>query len=247
MALEIQDLYVSVEGKEILKGLTLTLQPGKVHALMGPNGAGKSTLSYALLGHPKYKITKGKILLDGKDVLQLPPDERAKLGLFLAFQYPTEIPGVNVFQFLLSLAKVKNPKRSPLEFKKQLSQYLETLGLPSNFAERQLNVGFSGGEKKRAEVLQMLVAQPSFAILDETDSGLDVDSLKTVAKAINALRGPGFGALVITHYPRILKHLKPDHVHVLIDGRIVKSGSHELVAEIDEKGYVPLGGVAANG
>ena len=239
--LDISDLKVSVAGKPILKGITLRVKPGEVHAIMGPNGSGKSTLSYALAGHPLYNITEGSAMFAGVDLLSLAPHERAKLGIFLAFQYPQEIQGLNMGHFLFSMAKARDPTLSPLTFKKLLDSAVETLGFDKKFLERHLNVGFSGGEKKRAEVLQLLLAKPSLALLDETDSGLDVDSLRIVSQAVNTLRGPNFGCVVITHYPRILQYLKPDVVHVLVDGKIVKTGGHELAHEIEISGYASFG------
>ena len=237
VTIEIRDLQVTVQGKSILKGVSLTIKPGEVHALMGPNGSGKSTLAYVLAGHPRYVVEKGDILVDGKSILGLRPDERAKRGLFLAFQYPYEIPGVGLSQFLYTTAKQTQPKLSLGEFKKQLNTALQTLGVDQKFIERDLNVGFSGGEKKRAEVLQLLLAKAPFAILDETDSGLDIDSLQIVARAVNSLRNPTFGALVITHYQRLLDYLKPDVVHVLVDGKIAATGDARLVRELEQKGY----------
>ena len=244
--LEIKNLHVSVEGKEILKGLTLTLRNGEVHALMGPNGSGKSTLSYFLLGHPKYKMEKGSVKLDGKNILKLTTDERAKAGLFLAFQHPVEIEGVGCEQLLqLSMQAYAQARGemvpSPAEFHALAEKARKEVGLEEKFLHRSVNAGFSGGERKRAEVLQLLLARPSMAILDETDSGLDIDSLKSVARAVGSLRGPRFGALVITHYPRLLHYLKPSRVHVLLDGRIVRSGGPELVRQLEQKGYGWLG------
>jgi Fe-S cluster assembly ATP-binding protein len=240
MKLEIRDLHVSIDGKGILKGISLVVNPGEVHALMGPNGSGKSTLSYVLAGHPKYKIEKGDILVDGKSILQLKPDERAKLGLFLAFQSPLEISGVSFSKFLFTLAKVKNDKLSFIDFKKQLDSSLSLLGVDKSFIERDVNVGFSGGEKKRAEVLQLLTVNPQLAVLDEMDSGLDVDSLQLLSKAVSALRSPAFSCLVITHYQRLLNYLKPDFVHVLVDGKIVASGDSSLAVDVEKKGYQRL-------
>src|SRR3990172_3724281 len=208
MKLEIKDVHVSIDGKQILKGISLVVNPGEVHALMGPNGSGKSTLSYVLAGHPKYKIEKGDILVDGKSIINLKPDERAKLGLFLAFQHPLEIAGVSFSKFLFTLAKAKNNKLSIVEFKKNLDSSLSLLGVDKSFIDREVNVGFSGGEKKRAEILQLLTMKPQLAVLDEMDSGLDVDSLQLLSKAVSALRSPDFGVLVITHYQRLLNYLK---------------------------------------
>jgi len=237
MKLEIKDLNVSIDGKPILKGISLVVNPGEVHALMGPNGSGKSTLSYVLAGHPKYKIDRGDILIDGKSILELSPDGRAKLGLFLAFQHPFEIQGVGLSKFLFTLAKLKNEKLSFIDFKKQLDVNLSLLGVDKSFIDRDVNVGFSGGEKKRAEVLQLLTVKPSLAILDEMDSGLDIDSMQVLSKAISELRTPKFSCLVITHYQRLLNYLKPDFVHVLVDGKIVASGNAQLALEVEKKGY----------
>ncbi len=237
MKLEIKDLHVSVEGKQILKGISLVVNPGEVHALMGPNGSGKSTLSYVLAGHPKYVVEKGDILVDGKSILTLKPDERAKLGLFLAFQNPLEVSGVSFSKFLFTLAKAKNSKISIIDFKKNLDSSLSLLGVDKSFIDRDVNVGFSGGEKKRAEVLQLLTLKPQLAVLDEMDSGLDVDSLQLLSKAVNALRSPDFGVLVITHYQRLLNYLKPDFVHILVDGKIVASGNANLAMDVEKNGY----------
>ncbi len=250
--LEIRDLHVSVEGKEILKGVNLTVQKGEIHALMGPNGSGKSTLAQALLGHPKYEVTQGELLFKGQNILELGPDERARLGLFLAFQYPFEISGVPLSRFLLTAIKARQgngdesksgtdgtmkSSKAFAEFRKTLKEKLQLLKMEESFANRYLNEGFSGGEKKRAEILQMLVLKPEIAILDETDSGLDIDSVKVVAEAVNSMRGPEFGCLAITHYQRILNYLKPDIVHVMVDGQIVRSGGEELARELEAKGY----------
>ena len=240
--LEVKDLHVSVEGKEILKGVNLTVEKGQIHALMGPNGSGKSTLSNVIMGHPKYKVTKGEIIYKGKNIMELKPYERAKLGMFLAFQYPMEVQGVGLSHFLFTLFRQKLGTDKPshqmlMEFKKDLTEKMQLLKLDKSFAERSVNVGLSGGEKKRAEVLQMLMAKPELAVLDETDSGLDIDSLKVVANGINTLRGPDFSALLITHYQRILSHLTPDVIHVLHDGRIIKTGGAELAHELEKKGY----------
>lgn len=240
--LEVKNLRVSVEGKIILDGVTLTIKPGEVHALMGPNGSGKSTLSYVLAGHPKYTVESGEILLNGENILEMSPDERSRKGVFLAFQYPQEIAGLNTGHFLFQLAKAREPNLSPLDFRKQLNEAVEKLGFDKKFLERELNVGFSGGEKKRAETLQLMLSKPKLAVLDETDSGLDVDSLRIVSEAVNSLKGPSFSALVITHYPRILQYLKPDHVHVMVKGKLVKSGGPELANEIEASGYSAYGG-----
>ncbi|MCH2396863.1 MAG: Fe-S cluster assembly ATPase SufC [Nitrososphaerales archaeon] len=240
--LEVKDLHVSVENKPILKGLTLTVNKGENHAIMGPNGSGKSTLANTLMGHPKYVVDKGEILIDGEDIITLSPDKRAKKGLFLAFQYPHEVSGVSVFNFLRSSfnSVSKTPDAKPLSiigFRKYLREKMEVLGVEESFVKRYLNEGFSGGEKKKSEILQMAVLQPKIAVLDETDSGLDIDALKIVSDAVNKMSGPDLGILLITHYQRILKYVKPEFVHVLMDGRIVKSGSMSLAEELENKGY----------
>ncbi len=236
--LAVEDLHVSVEGKEILKGLDLVVNTNEVHAIMGPNGSGKSTLSFCLMGHPKYAITAGRILFKGEDILNLPPDKRAKQGLFLAFQYPTAIPGVTIMNFLrAALRGVRGADVSVKEFRQTVKTQLKALGIPETFMNRYVNDGFSGGEKKRLEILQMAVLAPSLAVLDETDSGLDIDALKTVADGINALRSPERGMLVITHYQRLLNYVKPDQVHVMVDGRVARSGGPELALELESKGY----------
>ncbi len=243
--LSIQNLHVSIQGKEILRGVDLTLRQGEVHALMGPNGSGKSTLSYALVGHPNYEVTEGSITLDGQDVLALEADERAKAGLFLAFQYPTAIPGVSVANFLRhAVTNVRNPVRKEGEdlipmrdFRKELREQMEELGVDQEFARRYLNEGFSGGEKKRAEILQMAMLRPAFAILDETDSGLDIDAVRIVSEGVNRVaERNGTGVLVITHYERILTYIKPQFVHILFGGRIVENGGPELVQRLEEPG-----------
>jgi len=240
----IRDLHVSIEGKEILKGVNLVLPKGQVHAIMGPNGTGKSTLAYTLMGHPSYEVTAGEVWFKGQNVLEMAPDERARLGMFLAFQYPVSIPGVTVANFLRTAInarrRAENPddKGMPIpQFRKMLKEKMELLKVDPSFAGRYLNVGFSGGEKKRAEVLQMAVLQPEIAILDETDSGLDIDALKIVSEGVNALRGPELGVLVITHYQRILNYIKPDVVHVMMDGRIVQSGGPDLALRLEAEGY----------
>ena len=238
--LQIKDLHVSIEGKEILKGISLDIEKGQVHAVMGPNGSGKSTLSNTLMGHPKYKITQGQILYKGEDLTQLKTDARGRAGLFLAFQYPTAIPGVSVANFLRTAMKARFGEGfQPKEFRKQLKAAMAAIGIDETFATRYVNDGFSGGEKKRHEVLQMAVLKPEMAILDETDSGLDIDALRTVAEGINKLRGPNLGILLITHYQRILNYVQPDRVHVFMDGHIIRSGGKELAHELEAKGYVP--------
>ena len=237
--LQIKDLRVEVDGKEILKGINLKVNKGEIHAIMGPNGTGKSTLAYAIAGHPKYKITNGSIIFNGKDMTKLAPYERAKEGLFLAFQYPTEISGVNISHFLYTISKLRN-NLNPLEFRKQLIEKGRIVNIDKTLLDRQLNVGFSGGEKKILEILQMLMINPKFAVLDETDSGLDIDSLQTISNAINQLRSDDFSALVVTHYQRILNFIKPDFIHVLIDGNIVKTGDFNLAKELESKGYTWL-------
>lgn len=233
---------MSVEGIEILKGIDLSLQAGRVHALMGPNGSGKSTLANAVAGHPHYTVTSGTVTLDGEDVLAMPPDKRAKAGLFLSFQYPAAIPGVKVANFLHAARQAVRPgDLSPSKFRAMLFEKMETLDMDVAFLGRYLNDGFSGGEKKRLEMLQMAVLAPRYAILDETDSGLDVDALRSVGQAVSALRatdeGQACGFLIITHYPRILAHITPDVVHVLIDGRIVMTGDADLALRIEREGY----------
>lgn len=243
-ALEIRNLHVNVEDTEILKGVNLTIKSGEIHAMMGPNGSGKSTLAYALMGHPAYQVTKGQVLFKGKDLLELEPDERSKLGLFLAFQYPVAIPGVSVANFLRSAInarrKVEDPedKGIPIaEFRKLLKDKMDLLQMQHEFAGRYLNDGFSGGEKKRAEILQMATLVPEIAVLDETDSGLDIDALRIVANGVNALASPDLGVLVITHYQRILKYIQPQYVHIMLKGKIVESGGPELAEHLEEQGY----------
>lgn len=242
--LEIRDLHVSIEGKEILKGFTLTIPQGQVHAIMGPNGTGKSTLAYTLMGHPAYEVTSGEVWFKGQNILDLESDERSRLGLFLAFQYPVAIPGVTLANFLRTALNERrravNPddKGMPIaEFRKMLRERMELLKMDPAFAGRYLNDGFSGGEKKRAEILQMATLRPEIAILDETDSGLDIDALRVVSEGVNALRGEELGVLVITHYNRILNYIKPDIVHVMMDGRIVESGGPDLALHLEEHGY----------
>ena len=236
--LAVEDLHVSVEGKPILKGLTLTVRAGEVHAIMGPNGSGKSTLSFCLMGHPKYRMTSGRILYKGEDVLALSPDARARKGIFLAFQYPTAIPGVTITNFLRAALRGVRGQDVPVkEFRQTVKAQLKALGVPDAFMNRYVNDGFSGGEKKRLEILQMAVLSPSLAVLDETDSGLDIDALKTVAAGINSQRSPERGILLITHYQRLLDYIKPDVVHVMVDGRVVRSGGPELALALESKGY----------
>ena len=238
MKLKIEDLRVSVEGKQILNGLTLEVPQGEVHAIMGPNGSGKSTLANTLMGHPRYEVTGGKIYFKDQEITSLSPDARARLGLFLAMQYPTAIPGVTMVNFLRSALKAVRGQDVPIrEFRQALIETLALLKMDESFARRYVNDGFSGGEKKRAEVLQLGLLKPSFAIMDETDSGLDIDALRTVSEGINALRGPDLGILLITHYQRMLNYVTPDRVHVLYRGQIVRSGGRELAQELESKGY----------
>lgn len=238
--LVIEGLHGTVEGKEILRGVTLTVRGGEVHALMGPNGSGKSTLAYILSGHPKYEVTGGRVLLGGEDLLAMEPDERARAGLFLAFQYPCAIPGVSVANFLRTAvnAVLGEGRELPvMAFHRRLTEAMAMLEIDESFAGRYVNDGFSGGEKKRVEILQMAMLEPKVAILDETDSGLDIDALKVVAQGVNRQRRPDLGVLVITHYQRILRYIEPDFVHVMMEGRIVRSGGKELAEELEEKGY----------
>jgi len=242
--LEIKNLHVSIEDKEILKGFDLTIEQGKVHAIMGPNGTGKSTLAYTLMGHPNYTVTEGEIIFKGQNLLELEPDERSRLGIFLAFQYPVAIPGVTVANFLRTAINARrrsiNPgdKGMPIpEFRKFLKEKMDLLKMDHAFAGRYLNDGFSGGEKKRAEILQMAALKPVIAILDETDSGLDIDALRIVAEGVNALSGPELGVLVITHYQRLLNYIKPDYVHIMLGGRIVESGGPDLALHLEAQGY----------
>jgi len=242
---EIRDLRASVEGKEILKGVTLAINKGEVHAVMGPNGSGKSTLSYALMGHPGYTIDGGDVLFKGQNILALEPDARARLGIFLAFQYPVVVPGISMTNFLRTAinarrgydGKDKSKQISPKEFRSLLKDELEVLHMDDSFLPRYINDGFSGGEKKRAEILQMAMLKPRIAVLDETDSGLDIDALKIVAGGVKELVGPNMGAVVITHYQRILNYIKPDYVHVFVDGRIVEEGGPELAHKLEAEGY----------
>lgn len=239
--LEIRGLHARITGgEEILKGVDLTVPAGEVHALMGPNGSGKSTLAKVIAGDPQYEITAGDVLVDGESVLEMEPDERARAGLYLAFQYPVEVPGVSIANFLrlaLNARRDEGDEIGVMDFYGKLQEAIKALDWDESIIERNLHEGFSGGEKKRSEILQLLVLEPRYAILDETDSGLDVDALKTVSQGVNAARGPGFGALVITHYQRLLNHIVPDHVHVMSGGRVITSGPKELAMELDSKGY----------
>jgi len=242
--LEIKNLHVSIDGKEILKGLDLTIEQGKIHAIMGPNGTGKSTLAYTLMGHPSYTVTEGEVHFKDQNILALEPDERSRLGIFLAFQYPVAIPGVTVANFLRTAINARRravnaeDKGMPIpEFRKLLKEKMAMLKMDQNFAGRYLNEGFSGGEKKRAEILQLATLGPEIAILDETDSGLDIDALRIVADGVNALMNKDMGILVITHYQRLLNYIKPDYVHVMLDGRIVESGGPDLALHLEEQGY----------
>ena len=242
--LEIRNLHVSVEDKPILKGLNLTVKQGETHALMGPNGTGKSTLAYTLMGHPNYTVTEGEVWFKGQNILELEADERSRAGIFLAFQYPVAIPGVTVANFLRSAINARrradNPEDKGIaipEFRKMLKDKMSMLKMDSAFAGRYLNDGFSGGEKKRAEILQMAALKPEIAILDETDSGLDIDALRIVSEGVNALSGPDLGVLVITHYQRLLNYIKPQFVHIMMGGRIVESGGPELALHLEEHGY----------
>lgn len=239
--LQVNDLHVCVEGKEILKGLNLTINPGEIHAIMGPNGSGKSTLSNALMGHPAYKVTQGTIVYKGQEIQDLATDERARRGIFLAFQYPTSIPGVSLGNFLMAAVRsVRNADVKPLALRKEMMAKMEELGIKKEFVSRYVNEGFSGGEKKRLEVLQMALLKPSLSILDETDSGLDIDALKTVAEGVNRELTAETSALVITHYQRLLDYIKPQTIHILVNGRIVKDGGPELALELEKTGYDEL-------
>ncbi|GGA99423.1 Fe-S cluster assembly ATPase SufC [Macrococcus hajekii] len=238
--LEIKDLHVSIEGKEILKGVNLTIKQGEIHAIMGPNGTGKSTLSSAIMGHPKYEVTQGEVLLDGENVLEMEVDERAQAGLFLAMQYPSEISGVTNADFLRSAINSRREEGQEInlmQFIKKMDKQMDFLEMDPDMATRYLNEGFSGGEKKRNEILQLMMLEPKFAILDEIDSGLDIDALKVVSKGINEMRGENFGCLIITHYQRLLNYITPDHVHVMMQGRVVKSGGEELAQRLEAEGY----------
>ncbi|MGI9256726.1 MAG: Fe-S cluster assembly ATPase SufC, partial [Salinispira sp.] len=236
MKIEITNLHANIEGKKILRGLNLTIKSGEIHAVMGPNGAGKSTLSHVIMGNPRYDVSKGEILLNGENLLEMEPNERARRGIFMAFQYPVEIPGITVGRFLKRAVEIRENDKVR-GFIKNLRETMAFLDIDQQFINRYLNEGFSGGEKKRMEILQMLMLKPAFGILDETDSGLDIDALQVVAKGVNHLRGDNFAAIIITHYQRILNYIKPDYVHILYEGRIVKSGAEDLVDILEERGY----------
>jgi Fe-S cluster assembly ATP-binding protein len=238
LSLEIQNLHVRTEEREILHGVDLKVEKGQTHALMGPNGSGKSTLANTLMGSPVYEVTEGKILLEGEDITAADPDERARLGLFMAFQYPATIPGVSVANFLRMAVNARREEPIKVkEFGQMLGKHMELLRIDREFTSRYLNEGFSGGEKKRAEILQLAMLQPGYAVLDETDSGLDIDALRVVSDGVNAMRDPDRGFLIITHYTRILGYVRPDFVHIMLDGRIVREGGAELADELEEKGY----------
>ncbi len=251
---EVENLHVNIEDKEILKGVNLTVNAGEIHALMGPNGSGKSTLAYVVAGHPAYEVTEGSIRYFGEDIFELEPDERARKGIFLAFQYPTVIPGVSMANFLrMAVTNTRNAraeeivanggsvqKFTPREFRRLMKEKMSMLKIDDAFATRYLNEGFSGGEKKRAEILQMALLEPKLAIMDETDSGLDIDALRVVSEGVNALTTPEMGVVLITHYQRLLNHIKPHFVHIMMDGRIVQEGGPELALELEEKGYEGL-------
>ena len=242
MLLEIKDLHAAIDGKEILKGLNLQINKGEVHAIMGPNGSGKSTLAKILAGHPSYEVTKGEVLYEGKDLLELEPDERAREGVFLAFQYPVEVPGVSNSQFLRlayneKMKHLAQEELDPLEFNDYLTEKAKVVEMDKSFFKRSVNEGFSGGEKKRNEILQMAVLEPKLAVLDETDSGLDIDALRIVAEGVNKLRSADNAIILVTHYQRLLNYITPDFVHVLANGKIVKEGGKELALELEEKGY----------
>jgi len=239
MHLEIKNLQASIEGTPILNGVDLTLNSGEIHALMGPNGSGKSTLTNVVFGHPSYEVTGGEVLVNGENILELEPHERSKLGLFMAFQYPVEISGVTVGRFLKRAAEIRfgEEEFNAKQFIKNMREMMRFMEIDDKFINRYLNEGFSGGEKKRMEILQLLMLAPEFAILDETDSGLDIDALKIVSNGVNKMRGENFGALIITHYQRILNYIKPDYVHIMYRGRVITSGGHDLVETLEEKGY----------
>ncbi|MDQ3784876.1 MAG: Fe-S cluster assembly ATPase SufC [Actinomycetota bacterium] len=240
--LEIEDLHVEIEGNEILRGLNLSMDKGEIHAIMGPNGSGKSTLAYVLTGRPGYEVTAGKIFYKGEDIMDLAPDERAQRGIFLAFQYPTEVPGVSVVNFMRTAYNAihADKPKSAMAFRMYLQEKIDLLEIPSELVDRYVNQGFSGGEKKRNEVLQMAVLTPELAIMDETDSGLDIDALKHVAAGVNKLATPDVGIMLITHYQRLLNYISPDVVHVLMHGQVVKSGGFELAERLEAEGYAGL-------
>lgn len=236
--LEIKDLHVTVDDKEVLKGFTLTVEPGETVALMGPNGSGKSTLANAIMGHPGYEVTSGTMTYDGNDLSELEPEDRSKLGLFLSFQHPVEVPGLVVQDYLKRILETKKGERVRLlDFKRTLKQHLDELDIDASFVKRYLNEGFSGGEKKRMEILQLALLEPKMAVLDETDSGLDIDALKSVAKGVNLLREGKMGVLAITHYKRLLDHLKPDRVAIMKDGKVVREGGPDLADKLEAEGY----------
>jgi Fe-S cluster assembly ATP-binding protein len=238
--LRVENLHVAIGDQQIVRGLSLAVPRGEVHAIMGPNGSGKSTLAKVMAGHPDYQVAKGKITMDGEDILGMESDERARKGLFLAFQYPSEIPGVTIANFLRAALQSRLPEGQELEateYYARLYEKMELLGMDRSFTSRAVNEGFSGGEKKRTEILQLAMLQPKYAVLDETDSGLDIDALKIVARGVNMMRGPERGILLITHYQRLLNYIVPDHVHVMVAGRIVRSGGKELALELEERGY----------
>lgn len=238
--LQVKDLHVSIEGKEILKGVNLTMNSGEIHAIMGPNGTGKSTLSSAIMGHPSYVVTSGEILLDGEDVLEMAVDERARAGLFLAMQYPSEVTGITNAEFIRSAINARREEGDEMpimKYLKQLDKTMAGLEMTEEMSERYVNEGFSGGEKKRNEILQMMMIQPKFAILDEIDSGLDIDALKIVSKGVNEMRGDDFGCMIITHYQRLLNYITPDHVHVMMNGKVALSGGPELAKRLEAEGY----------
>lgn len=236
--LKIENLRVEIDGSEIIKGLDLEVGKGEIHAIMGPNGSGKSTLSNVLMGHPRYDVTDGSITFMDEDVMEMEADERAKLGMFLAFQYPSEVPGVSVANFLrTAVNSVREKELSPMDMYRLIQEKMKIMQMDPKFAERYLNEGFSGGEKKRNEILQMLMLEPKLSIMDETDSGLDIDALQVVSKGVNELRGPDFSAIIITHYQRILRYIEPDRVHVMLEGRLVTSGGKDLADTLEERGY----------
>ena len=240
MSLVITNLHAAIGGNDILKGLSLEVPPGEVHAIMGPNGSGKSTLAKVIAGHEDYEVTGGAVTMDGEDLLDLGIDERSRAGLFLAFQYPAEVPGVTMANFIRAARQARLPEGEEIDavaYYKELYEKMDQLGIDRRFTSRSVNEGFSGGEKKRNEVLQMMMLEPGYCVMDETDSGLDIDALKVVASGVNSMRSPGRGFLVITHYQRLLDYIEPDYVHVLADGQIVRSGSKELALELEQRGY----------